>query len=75
MKTSEAVTRLKALEAERAELTIELRCELLRAAKELLPTAIAQAKPNGKIPGSPALLRLVSRIAMRDIRIERGKDR
>jgi len=75
--TAEAThARLTQLEAERLILTIEIRCELLRAAKDLLPAAIAQAK--GKIgkkgqhsPGSPALLRLITRLAMRPAQIDR----
>ncbi len=61
--------RLDVLEAERLILTIELRSELLRAAKELLPEAIRQAHPvRGRKkgerprPGSPALLRLIARL-------------
>ena len=75
--------RLKAeldrLEAERAILTIELRNELVRAAKQLLPEAIRQARPGrrrGKKQGrnsNPALLRLISRLAMRPIHIDRPK--
>lgn len=64
------------LEAERLILTIEVRTELLRAAKDLLPAAIEQAK--GKIgkkgqhtPGSPALLRLITRLAMRPAQIDK----
>ena len=73
--------RLDVLEAERLILTIELRSELLRAAKELLPEAIRQAKPqttlnmrtgkSTKHAGSPALLRLISRLAMRNVQIEK----
>jgi hypothetical protein len=67
--------RLDQLEAERLILTIELRCELLRAAKQLLPEALRQAQPRGqgkaRRAGSPALLRLISRLAMRRIDVER----
>lgn len=73
--------RLDVLEAERLILTIELRSELLRAAKALLPEAIRQAKPResfnlttgkkSRQPGSPALLRLISRLAMRNVQIEK----
>ena len=73
--------RLSVLEAERLVPTIELRNALLRAANELLPTAIAQAKPQRARgrgvhrkpprPGSPALLRLISRLAMGKVKIER----
>jgi hypothetical protein len=83
-KAKELSARLDQLEAERLVLTIELRCELLRVAKQLLPEAIQQAKPKrgtrrnmrtGKTketyhPGSPALLRLITRLAMRPIHIE-----
>ena len=71
--------RLDQLEAERLILTIELRNSLLRAANELLPEAIRQAKPKPKKgkrtarAGSPALLRLLTRFAMRPIQIERPK--
>jgi hypothetical protein len=78
-----AAAQLKAeldrLEAERAILTIELRNELVRAAKQLLPEGIRQARPGrrrGKKQGrnfNPALLRLISRLAMRPIQIERSK--
>lgn len=68
---------LDRLEAERAILTIELRNELVRAAKQLLPEAIRQARPGrrrnkkqGRNP-NPALLRLISRLAMRPIHIDR----
>jgi hypothetical protein len=63
--------RLDQLEAERMIITIELRTELLRAARQLLPTAIDNAKPRGKKPGSPALLRLITRLAMRPTQIDR----
>jgi len=51
--------------------TIELRSALLREAKKLLPQAIRQAKGEGKRPGSPALLRLIARLAMRNTQIEK----
>jgi len=84
-KAKELSGRLDQLEAERLVLTIELRCELLRVAKQLLPEAIEQAKPKkstrlnmrtGKTkdtykPGSPALLRLITRLAMRPVQIVR----
>ena len=71
--------RLEILEAERMILTIQLRNELLRRANELLPLAVAQAqgkrldgkKTRADRPGSPALLRWVSRMAMKDVRIDR----
>jgi anti-sigma factor RsiW len=73
--------RLDQFEAERLILTIELRNALVRAAKDLLPEAIRQAKPKrarGKSaarPASPALLRLISRLAMRRIEIEPSRQR
>ena len=80
-KAKEIRERLDVLEAERLVLTIELRCELIRAAKELLPEAIRQAKPRERLnlttgkkstqPGSPALLRLIARLAMRNTQIEK----
>jgi len=75
--------RLDILEAERLILTIELRSALMRAAKKLLPQAIRQAtgqvataghKGRKRQPGrapSPALLRLIARLAMRNTQIER----
>jgi len=78
MTPTDIVEAMKAAEADRLCTTIELRNALVRAAKELLPTAIRQAKPTtykrGKLtvtrPGSPALLRLISRIAMKPVRLE-----
>jgi hypothetical protein len=82
-KADELKNRLDQLEAERAILTIELRNALLRAANDLLPDAIRQAKPqpargrgsNRKPPrnGSPALLRLIARLAMRPINLDKRK--
>ncbi|MGB7435538.1 MAG: hypothetical protein WBR26_00490 [Candidatus Acidiferrum sp.] len=71
-------SRLDQLEAERAILTIELRNELTRAAKQLLPEAIRQAKPGRARKGktrhaSPALLRLIARLAMRPINLDKRK--
>jgi hypothetical protein len=65
--------RIDVLEAERLVLTIELRSALMREAKKLLPAAIRQARgdPKKRRPGSPALLRLIARLAMRDTRIDR----
>lgn len=69
--------KLDRLEAERAILTIELRNELVRAAKQLLPEAVRRARPGrrrGKRQGrnrNPALLRPISRLAMRPIHIDR----
>jgi hypothetical protein len=73
--------RLDTLEAERLVLTIELRNALIRAAKDLLPRAIAQAKgtPAGEgkpaRPVSPALLRLITRLAMRPTQIDKTPPR
>lgn len=74
---------LLAKESLRLVRTIDLRSELLAAAIELLPEAIRQAKPHVqriggrgrkrrviRKPGSPALLRLIARIAMKPVRIE-----
>ena len=67
--------RLDILEAERLVLTIELRNELIRAARKLLPQAIRQAKGEGegkdRRTPSPSLLRLIARLAMRNTQIER----
>jgi len=68
---------LATLEAERTILTIRLRNALIKEATELLPEAVRQSKPAGKgkkrRPGSPALLRLISRLAMRPIQLELPK--
>jgi hypothetical protein len=63
--------RLDVLEAERLILTIELRNELLRHAKKMLPDALRQARGKKGKPGSPALLRLIARLAMRNTQIEK----
>ncbi len=65
--------RLDILEAERLILTIELRNELLRQAKKMLPAALRQAKGARGKPGSPALLRLIARLAMRSTQIEKPR--
>jgi hypothetical protein len=74
-KAAKLKERLDTIEAERVILTIELRCQLLKAAKDLMPEAIRQVRPRGRgkgrRPGSPALLRLISRLAMRPIKLER----
>jgi hypothetical protein len=66
---------LDVLEAERLVATVRLRTKLINAATDLLPEALRQAKPHGegkaRRPGSPALLRLIARLAMRDVRIDR----
>ena len=78
---------LEALEAERIALQVGLRCDLIKAARELLDSAIAQAaakplncKHCGKIcghtaAGTPALLRIISRLAMRDAAIDKARKR
>jgi hypothetical protein len=65
--------RIDVLEAERLILTIEVRNELLRAAKNLLPEALRQAKRK-KNP-TPALLRLIARLAMRPTQIDKAPRR
>jgi hypothetical protein len=84
-KATEIRERLDILEAERLIITVELRTELLKAARDLLPEAIRQAKPqpagsagHGKKrtparAGSPALLRLIARLAMRSVQPEKRK--
>jgi len=66
---------LDILEAERLVATVRLRTALIHAAADLLPEALKQARPSGqgkgRRPGSPALLRLIARLAMRDVRIDR----
>ncbi len=67
-----------------AKLDRYLRNALIREAAKLLPEAVRQAKPKGgrkrkdgtRTParaGRAALLRLIARLAMRDIRIDRKK--
>jgi hypothetical protein len=73
MSTADVVKAVEVLEAERAIETVKLRNKLVKACAELLATAIEQAKPQGKKPGSAALLRLISRIAMRPTQIERRR--
>lgn len=70
---------LDTLEAERLIETVKLRNELVREARALLPLAIRQAKPGRRSkkfphgrPGSPALLRLIARLAMRDVRLDKS---
>ncbi len=69
---------------ERLVETVKLRNALIREAAKLLLEAIRQAKPKGgrkrkdgtRTParaGSAALLRLIARLAMRDIRLDRKK--
>ncbi len=77
-------TILEVLEAERLVETVKLRNALIREAAKLLPEAIRQAKPKGgrkrkdgtRTParaGSAGLLRLIARLAMRDVRLDRKK--
>jgi len=70
-KATDLRAHLTVLEAERLVLTIELRNALMREAKKLLPAAIRQARGWHKRPGSPALLRLIARLAMRPTDIDR----
>ena len=60
--------------------TVKLRAALIKAAAELLPEAIRQAKPRRRSkknpspkPGSPALLRLIARLAMRPAQIDKPR--
>ncbi len=75
-KTKQVRDELAILDAQRLVRTVELRSVLLEAAAELLPEAIRQAKPQGqgksRRPGSPALLRLITRLAFRDVRVDRS---
>lgn len=68
---------LAVLEAERLVETVKLRSALVKECAALLPAAIEQAKPQGagknRRPGNASLLRLISRVAMRDVRIDRKK--
>jgi hypothetical protein len=74
-KASELKQEMDILEAERTVLTIRLRNALIKEATELLPEAVRQSKPHGsgkkRRPGSPALLRLITRMAMRPLQVER----
>jgi hypothetical protein len=74
-KATELKDQMDVLDAERLVLTVKLRNDLLRAASDLLPEAIRQAKPQGRgksrRPGSPALLRLIARLAMRPTQIDK----
>jgi hypothetical protein len=62
---------LDVLEAERLILTVELRNELMKQAKRLLPLAIRQASRR-KNP-SPALLRLITRLAVRPLALSKER--
>jgi len=74
-KAREITDAIAALEAERVIETVKLRSALIKAAAELLPEAVRQAKPHGtgkqRRPGSAALLRLIARLAMRPARIDK----
>ena len=70
-KAKELRSRLDILEAERLVLTVELRNALIREAQRLLPQAIRQSKGTARRPGSPALLRLIARLAMRSVHLEK----
>ncbi len=80
-KADEIRARLEILDAQSLVLTIELRNKLLQVAHDLLPTAVAQAQPQKAAPGhpakagSPALLRLITRLAMRNIDLHRHVQR
>jgi len=65
--------RLDILEAQRLVSTVQLRNALIQEAKRLLPAAIRQARGSRKNPGSPALLRLIARLAMRPTQIDRPR--
>ena len=68
-KLAEVEEALDTLDAERLIEVVKLRNALAKEFAKLLPEAIAQAKPSGRgkkwKPGSPALLRLITRFAMR----------
>jgi len=53
--------------------TGEIRNALVQEGKRLLPAAIRQARGSRKKPGSPALLRLITRLAMRPTQIDRPR--
>jgi hypothetical protein len=87
METPSAAQKLKeaidALEAQRVVETIKLRNQLVTECQKLMPQAIEQARgKKGRKrkdgtrspdkPGSPALLRLIARVAMRPTQIERS---
>jgi len=62
---------LDVLEAERLILTVELRNALVKEAKKLLPLAVKQATRK-KAP-SPALLRLITRLAVRPLALSKER--
>ncbi len=63
---------LELLEAQRPVATAKLRTKLLHHAEDLLDEAVAQARSKDGRPGSPALLRLIARLAMRDVKLDRS---
>jgi hypothetical protein len=65
--------RLKVLDSEGVILTIELRNALIAEAKRLLPAAIRQARGSKGKPGSPVLLRMITRLAMQLTEANRAK--
>jgi hypothetical protein len=75
--TQELNEALAVLDAERLVETVKLRCALVKECAALLPTAIEQAKPQGtgknRRLGNASLLRLISRVAMRDVKLDRKK--
>jgi hypothetical protein len=66
--TQKLKERLDILEAERLVLTIELRNALIRAAKDLLPRAIAQGKARLPARASPPAQSARKEIRMRSVR-------
>ncbi len=68
-KVAEVEDALDTLDAQRLVEVVKLRNALAKELAALLPEAIAQAKPHGKgkhrVPANPALLRLITRFAMR----------
>ncbi len=83
-KLAEVEKALEVLEAERLIETVKLRNALIRECAGLLPAAIRQARPQAgrkrkdgtRSPakaGSAALLRLIARVAMRDVRPDKPR--
>ena len=81
--TADLQEELELLEAERLVETVKLRNALVKECTRLLPEAIRQAKgrPPRKHkdgtrspakPGSAALLRLISRVAMRPAKLDKS---
>lgn len=82
-RTRVLIEALDTLEAERLVETVKLRYELVKECKALLPAAIRQAKPkrgrknkdgtrSPARPGNAGLLRLIARVAMRDVRLDKS---